>query len=643
MDSSPLWQSEPDEDAVLKAIVEGTARATGISFFAALVENLAKAMGTHGAWVTEYLPDSGNFRVIAFWLGDKMLPNYEMQIQGTPCEVVITELRMVHHPEGLQELYVDPNMRKIGAVSYMGVPLLDGHGDLLGHMAVVHRRPMPAKPRMRAMFEIFAARAAAELQRLRAEAAVREREEKMRRLINGAMDAIIELDADLNIEGMNLAAEKSFACKSENAIGRNFTKYLSADSCRKLVSLTHDLQARPEGEQYQWIPGSLDAHTSGGKEFPAEASISRYEVRGRTHYSVILRNVNDRVEAEQRIQSLSVEAQYLREEIEALQDFGEVIGQSSLLLRALRDVQQVASTDSTVLILGETGTGKEQIAHAIHSGSLRKDKPFIKVNCAAIPPSLIESEFFGHEAGAFTGATKKREGRFELAHQGTILLDEIGELPLDVQSKLLRVLQEKEFEPVGSSRTKKVDVRVVAATNRDLQLLIREGKFREDLYYRINVFPIRIPPLRERGDDIALLAQYFAERFGRKYGRKLKPLTPADIAALKSYSWPGNIRELQNVIERAAITSANGALNLGRALPETSQAAAPAPMESTPRVRTAREVEDLERHNYLQALELTGWRIAGKDGAAQLLGLSPSTLTSRMKALGIKRPRRTSS
>ncbi len=629
--------AEVDEDTVLRALVEGTVRATGSHFFQALVENLAKAMNTYGAWVTEYIPERKRFHVLAFWLDGEMTQDYEMEIEGTPCEVVVRDLRLLHHPENLQQLYDDPHVREIGAVSYMGVPLLDLKGEPLGHLAVLDRRPMPAQPRLRATFDIFAARAATELQRLRAESELREREEKLRRLVDSAMDAIIELDADFNIKRINLAAEKLFACKTEEAACKNFLKFLSADSCRKLTSLAHELQSRPEGEQYLWIPGNLEGIQSNEKHFPAEASLSRFEIRGRTYFTLILRNVNDRLEAERRIQSLSEEAKYLREEIEKLQDFGEVIGESKELLRTLREVQQVAGTDSTVLILGETGTGKELIARAIHSGSARKEKPLINVNCAAIPPSLMESEFFGYEAGAFTGATKRREGRFELADHGTIFLDEIGELPLDLQAKLLRVLQEGEFEPVGSSRTKKIDVRVITATNRDLQDLIREGKFREDLYYRIHVFPITVPPLRNRGDDVILLAECFAEKFAKKMGHKQKPLTPATIVSLKSYPWPGNVRELQNVIERSVITSTDGTLHFDRALLEPIRNAS-SPTQAA-KILTAGELEEMEKENFLRALELTGWRISGKDGAAQLLGLKPSTFTSRMKALGIHRPR----
>ena len=466
---------ELEEDVALKAILEGTARATGEHFFEALVMNLAKALNMFGAWVTELLPETKRFRAIALWLGGQ---NYEMEIEGSPCEVVMRELRLVHYPSEVQELFGEYKaVRELGTVSYLGVPLLDADKEVLGHMAIVDRNPMPEKPRLKAMFEIFAARAAAELQRLRAESAVHEREEKLRRLIDSAMDAIIELDQDLNIKGLNFAAEKVFACKSEQVIGANIMKFLSPDSCRKVNLLTHDLQTRPEGEQYLWIPGNLEAVRPDGVVFPAEASVSRYELHSNPYYTLILRNVNDRIQAERTIHSLMAETEYLREEIDALQNVEEVIGESIELRRALREVHQVAATDSTVLILGETGTGKELIARAIHSASSRKDKPMIKVNCAAIPPSLMESEFFGHEAGAFTGALKKREGRFELADGGTIFLDEIGELPLDVQAKLLRVLQEGEFERVGSSRTTRVDVRVIAATNRNLQDLIREGKF----------------------------------------------------------------------------------------------------------------------------------------------------------------------
>jgi transcriptional regulator with GAF, ATPase, and Fis domain len=319
-----------------------------------------------------------------------------------------------------------------------------------------------------------------------------------------------------------------------------------------------------------------------------------------------------------------------------------MVGESEALSKVLDDVREVAATDATVLILGETGTGKELIARAIHQASRRGQRQLIRVNCAAIPATLIESEFFGHEQGAFTGATKKRDGRFALAHGGTIFLDEAAELPLDLQAKLLRVLQEGEFEPVGSSQTRKVDVRVIAATNRDLEKSVRDGKFREDLYYRLNVFPIQLPPLRERRADIGILATAFARKYAQRMGRTLEPLSEDCLRRLEAYSWPGNVRELQNIIERAVITSRDGRLNLDRALPESVNAIATALTNGenvNHRVRTAKELEELERQNIIAALDSADWKIAGAKGAAQLLGMKPTTLSSRIKALGIERKR----
>jgi len=296
-------------------------------------------------------------------------------------------------------------------------------------------------------------------------------------------------------------------------------------------------------------------------------------------------------------------------------------------------VQRVAATDASVLITGETGTGKELVARAIHEASRRRGKPLITVNCAAVPATLIESEFFGHERGAFTGATRRRQGRFELADGGTIFLDEVGELGLDLQAKLLRVLQEGEFEPVGSSRNRRVDVRVLAATNRDLDLAVREGRFREDLYYRLNVFPIRLPPLRERDDDVVLIAESLARSLAVKLGLRPATLSATDAARLRSYAWPGNVRELRNIIERALITSMDGHLRLDSILP------APTATKTVLHegVLTDRDLREVERDNLVRALQATGWRVGGKAGAASLLGVKPSTLRSRMAALGVER------
>jgi len=292
-----------------------------------------------------------------------------------------------------------------------------------------------------------------------------------------------------------------------------------------------------------------------------------------------------------------------------------------------------------VLIQGETGTGKELVARAIHAASDRRARPLVRLNCGAIPATLIESELFGHEKGAYTGATARRDGRFLAADKGSLFLDEVGELPLDLQVKLLRVLQEGEFEPVGSSRTRKVDVRVIAATNRELEKEVEAGRFRGDLYYRLNVFPIGVPPLRDRKEDIPLLAETFTRRISAKVGRRIEALSAQDVRRLQASDWPGNVRELQNVIERAVITAREGRLNLDRALPSTAGTPAPtARSDPEGHLRTSQEMEALERGNMVLALERAQWKISGDEGAAALLGLKRSTLSSRMRALGIKRP-----
>jgi transcriptional regulator with GAF, ATPase, and Fis domain len=321
-------------------------------------------------------------------------------------------------------------------------------------------------------------------------------------------------------------------------------------------------------------------------------------------------------------------------------DFHGIAGRSPALLAVLRDVRLVAVTDATVLVTGESGTGKELIARAIHESSGRWERAMVKVNCAAMPASLMESELFGHERGAFTGATARREGRFALADGGTIFLDEIGELPLELQAKLLRVLQEGEFEPVGSSRTRKVDVRVIAATNRDLEEEVRAGRFREDLYYRLNVFPVRVPALRERLDDIPLLVEAFLQRLAKRLGRSFDPPCGESLRCLRAHGWPGNVRQLQNVVERAAISAVGSRLDFARALPAAPADQPAGTAESARRrVLTMRELQQIERNNLLLALELTGWRVSGDAGAAQLLGINPSTLASRIKALGLQRQR----
>ena len=326
---------------------------------------------------------------------------------------------------------------------------------------------------------------------------------------------------------------------------------------------------------------------------------------------------------------LQAENPYLFQEINHTYSFGEVIGQSRCLENVFFRVEAVAPQDSTVLLLGETGTGKGLVARAIHSRSLRRNRPLVIVNCTALPANLIESELFGREKGAFTGATSQQVGRFELADKGTILLDEIGDLPFELQAKLLHVIQEGEFSRLGSARTVKVDVRIIAATNRDLYEEIRLGRFREDLFYRLNIFPITVPPLRERKEDIPLLVEYFLEKFNRKLGKNIRNVSNGTMDDLKAHAWPGNVRELESVIERAVIISRGTTLQVL----DHFMAASPAgPKDGTiPLV-------DLERDYISQVLRNTNWRIEGSRGAARILGINPSTLRGRMRKEGIHRP-----
>jgi chemotaxis protein methyltransferase CheR len=342
-----------------------------------------------------------------------------------------------------------------------------------------------------------------------------------------------------------------------------------------------------------------------------------------------LRNVLSEMEVLKK--QLEEECTYLGEEIKLMHDYENIIGESEVLNYVMYSIEQVAPTDTTVLILGESGTGKELIARAIHHGSKRKERPLIKVDCTALPANLIESELFGHEKGAFTGAVEKRIGRFELADKATIFLDEIGELPVELQQKLLRVLQDGEFERLGSSQVMHTDVRVIAATNRNLEEDISKGRFRKDLWYRLNVFPLSIPPLRDRADDIPLLVNWIIKKVQRQLGKNIKTV-PTDIMnGLKAYPWPGNVRELENVIERAVIVTTGSMLQLAAPLK------APESDNSTPHNAPMKSLSEMEKEYIMQALRKTNWNISGKYGTAELLGLNSSTLRGRMRKHGIRR------
>jgi transcriptional regulator with GAF, ATPase, and Fis domain len=349
-------------------------------------------------------------------------------------------------------------------------------------------------------------------------------------------------------------------------------------------------------------------------------------------------DITDLVLVREEKAKVEAQNQYLQEEIKSAHNFEEIVGQSPALITVLENVRRVGPTDASVLITGETGTGKELIARAIHSSSARKNKPLIKVNCAALPTGLVESELFGHERGAFSGAITKHVGRFELAHGGTIFLDEVGEIPLEVQVKLLRVLQEREFERVGGHSPIKADVRVIAATNRDLLKAMREGSFREDLYYRLNVFPIELPPLRRRTGDVPLLVRFLIQKFCTRIGKRIESIDPETMRRLANYHWPGNVRELENVLERAVILSSGNVLDISAELLPDVAVPTDVDMDIPSPPRASGSLQDVEKEHIVAMLAQSNWVIEGDRGAAKTLNMHPNTLRSRMKKLGITRP-----
>jgi PAS domain S-box-containing protein len=632
--------SESDSSSLLRVLVEGTSGETGLEFFQTLTHGMCSALNVEGAWVTEFLPKLNHLRALAFRLQDDWVKEYEYHIDGTPCGEALRLRKMVFVPNQVLDSFPEEHdLRKLKAVSYIGAPIFDEKREIiLGHLGAFSVNPMPDTEPFRQIFQLFENRAGAELRRLRLEIELRARTEEVEAIVQSAMDGILIMDEERDIVRANDAAARIFG--TTDLVGQMLDKYLSVDGAEMMEPLFERVVEDPVEGSSMWIPGTFEGRSASGEKFAAEGTLSKFSLKDRTFLTLIVRNVSDRLAVERQITQLSEQTAYLREEVEW--HFGEIVGESPAMQHVIRDIREVAGTDASVLVTGETGTGKELVARALHRASRRAEMPLIKVNCAAIPANLIESEFFGHEKGAFTGATAKRDGRFALADGGTIFLDEIGELPLDLQSKLLRVLQEGEFEPIGSSHTRKVDVRVIVATNRDLRAESMEGRFREDLYYRISVFPIHVPALRSRGNDVALLASEFVRRIARRDGRKAPPISETDSQRLCAYSWPGNVRELVNVVERALITGDEKRLNLNRALPTDKSSGPPvAPSEvseskATDRILTTTEMVQFEAANIQRALAVTGGKVSGDDGAAALLEMKPSTLSSRIKALGIQ-------
>ncbi len=618
-----------DEVLALRLLTEGTAQVCGEQFFQALVQNLAAAIGVQFAFVAEFTEIKSRVRTLAYWSDGKLVDNVEYDLQGTPCQDVVRG-GLCHHPQQVGQLFpLDRALVEMGIESYLGVPLLDPEGAILGHLAVFDRRPMPPQPRRLYLFEIFAARAAAELLRMRMERQIRESEQRYRDLFEEAPIAYVFEDTETRFVHANRAAMNLLGLKPEEVAGTVGMSLVAPDpAVRERIN---DAFADIQQGQERGLPELELRRKDDGRPIWVQFW-SRPEPDGK-HTRTMIIDITAQVLAEREKARLQQQNQYLQDEIKASSNFEEIIGRSSTLAAVLEQVRAVGPTDASVLIHGETGTGKELIARAIHSSGRRKDKPLIKVNCAALPAGLIESELFGHEKGAFTGALSRRVGRFELADGGTIFLDEIGELPLEMQAKLLRVLQERELDRIGGTKPVRIDVRIIAATNRDLAKMVAEKEFRDDLYYRLNVFPIQLPPLRERQEDIPLLAYYYLTRFATRLGKPARQIHPDTLERLQSYAWPGNIRELENVLERAVILCRGEELDIPPAHLVSSLAA----VQQTG--GGDQTIEAIEREHILTVLTRASWKIEGAAGAAEILGLPPNTLRSRLKKLGIERPR----
>ncbi len=463
-------------------------------------------------------------------------------------------------------------------------------------------------------------------------AALRESQERLTAIIDAAIDAIISIDADLEVTLFNAAAEKIFRCDAGDALGASIEPLLTpafSALIRQYVD-THDVEASDPASgtdgRYVAAPEGLAARRADGTTFPVEATLCPVPLSDEVQYLIILRDIDELKQAEEELTQLKSEQDYLREELKSEYNFEEIVGRSPAIQHVFDAIDQVAGTETTVLVSGETGTGKELVARAVHNRSQRSDSVLVKVNCAALSSDLIESELFGHEKGAFTGATQQRAGRFELADGGTLLLDEIGELPLDTQAKLLRALQEQEFERVGGSETIHVDTRIIAATNRDLRQSVEQGTFRSDLYYRLNIFPIELPPLRERKEDAPLLANHFCEKFAGRMGKDVTGVSPSAMAVLERYDWPGNVRELANIIERAVILTDDRLVRAEHLALTDGQNRSDASFAT---------LEEAQRTHIIRALEQTDGVVGGEDGAAALLDINRTTLLSRMERLGI--------
>jgi formate hydrogenlyase transcriptional activator len=612
------------EDSALYSLLRGVASVSGDECFRVLTRSLAEALGVKYAIAAEFIPGPRSARSLAFWSGDRFADNVEWPLEGTPCQGVV-DGRFSHYPAGLQHAFPnDLPLADLKAESYLGVPLLATDGAVMGHLFVMDTRPMPREPRNLAIFRIFAARAASELGRVRLEKALAEQEQRLRDLFDEAPIAYVHEGLDSRFIRANRTAMRILGITPDQVEGTYGMSFIP-DTPEAQARVKAAFESINRGTDTSGVVLELRRKDNGR---PIYIQWWSRPDPGGLYTRTMFIDITDKVLMEQEQARLQAQNGYLRDELKSVHNFDEIVGRSPALLKVLESVDRVAPTDSTVLIQGETGTGKELIARAIHERSNRKSGPFVKVNCAALPAGLVESEFFGHEKGAFTGAVGARKGRFELADGGTIFLDEVGEVSPEVQVKLLRVLQESEFERVGGSQTIRVNVRVIAATNRDLAADVQAQKFRADLFYRLSVFPVAVPPLRDRITDIPVLATFFVTQLAAAAGKKIEEIDSGAMERLVRYRWPGNIRELRNLLERAVILCDGRTLRIEDA--DLGGGALQGPEIGS------QSLADREKEHILSVLKQTGGAIAGPTGAAKILGIPPSTLRSRMARLGIK-------
>jgi formate hydrogenlyase transcriptional activator len=636
-------------EETLRDITEGTARSTGDEFFRSLVKHLAHALEVRCCFVAECTDETKKWvRMLAFWLGEGFGENIEFPLAGTPCASVI-QGNVCSYSERLQVLFPeDKGLVTLGAQSYAGVPLTNSAGNVLGHLVLIDTKPRIFSDHAFSVLQIFATRAAVELERKHTDDALKRSEERLRTLlgINNAIVTRLTRDELFSAIAGVLAGEIPFDRLSLSLydpdakvlrlvtyagpyqrddytpIGRvlelNDSPVGRAFLTQKAVlrsDLENDRQTSSEERAFTHgfrslcsLPLIVRGNSIGGitvgsltKNQYKEADV-QFLMEVANQIAIAVDNMKSYEEAKTLKARFQSETVYLQEEIKTEHNFEEIIGQSAPMCQLLRKIEQVAPTEATVLIQGETGTGKELLARAVHDRSRRKDRPLVKVNCGSIPSGLVESELFGHEKGAFTGATQRRTGRFELAHGGTIFLDEVTELPIDTQVKLLRVLQEGEFERVGSSETIKVDVRVIAATNRDLKEVVTSGTFRSDLFYRLHVFPLEAPPLRDRTSDIPLLVNFFLSKFGKKLGKDVRGVSQKAMESLTNYNWPGNVRELQNIVERAVVLASGPIVHIDDSVLQSNGAVEESTVDT---------LESMERSHIVRALKKTNWVIHG--------------------------------